>query len=335
MSLFVDIEKTYGNFHLRVKLETKDGILALLGASGSGKSLTLKCIAGIETPDKGRIVLDGVTLFDKEQGVNLPPRKRNVGYLFQHYALFPNMTVAQNIAAGVREKDPDAVGQMLREMDLEQASHLRPHQISGGQAQRTALARILVNKPAVLLLDEPFSALDSHLRLRLRSHLQETLRHFAGPVVLVSHDREEVYGLSRQVSILDQGRTVQTGDREQVFACPETVAAARITGWENVFPVADEKTPWGQSLPGFAAPYGAIRSWDLRPGQGENAWQFDLLHPQEMPRSVRVFLNTPEPLCWETDRPTWEQVKGSKLWLELPREAIRPLKGEAYEEDTR
>ena len=149
MALHVDIEKTLGSFHLKVKFEAGNHVLALLGASGCGKSMTLKCIAGIETPDRGRIVLDGTTLFDSEERVNLPPQRRRVGYLFQQYALFPNMTVAQNIACGVREKkDARAqVEEMIWAMHLEGLEHKKPHQLSGGQQQRAALARILVNAP--------------------------------------------------------------------------------------------------------------------------------------------------------------------------------------------
>ena len=153
MALSVDIEKKLGNFHLKVKFEAENEVLALLGASGCGKSMTLKCIAGIERPDQGRIILDGVTLFDAEKKIDLPPQKRKVGYLFQQYALFPNMTVEQNIACGVRgkERKTQIVAEMLRLMELEGMEKKRPHQLSGGQQQRVALARILVNEPEVLL----------------------------------------------------------------------------------------------------------------------------------------------------------------------------------------
>ena len=180
MSLVVDIHKRLGAFHLDVAFEAGNGITCLLGPSGCGKSYTLKCIAGIERPDSGHISLDGRVLFDSERKIDLPPQKRQVGYLFQNYALFPNMTVAQNIRCGLhREKDKAVREQRLREMlrlmRLEGLEKHRPYQLSGGQAQRVALARILVSEPQLLMLDEPFSALDSHLRDLLKIELRQEL----------------------------------------------------------------------------------------------------------------------------------------------------------------
>ena len=169
MSLEVNIEKKLNGFTLRSEFTAGDTATALLGASGCGKSMTLRCIAGIVKPDMGRIVLDGRVLFDSEQHIDLPPQQRGVGLLFQNYALFPNMTVEQNILCGLKaEKDKAArkarCEEMLRAMRLEELASRRPAELSGGQQQRTALARILVGKPKILMLDEPFSALDSYLR---------------------------------------------------------------------------------------------------------------------------------------------------------------------------
>ena len=171
MALEVNIEKKAGSFLLKTAFACGTEFLGVLGSSGCGKSMTLKCIAGIEKPDKGRIVLDGKVLFDSEKKINLPPQKRHVGYLFQNYALFPNMTVRQNILCGLHfEKDKAKkeaeADRVMRLLQLEELGDLRPSQISGGQAQRAALGRILVNQPDLLMLDEPFSALDYHLRLR-------------------------------------------------------------------------------------------------------------------------------------------------------------------------
>ena len=196
MSLLVNIEKRLGDFVLRTAFETDGGITGLLGASGCGKSMTLKCIAGIETPDRGRIVLDGVALFDAERRINLPPQRRQVGYLFQHYALFPNMTVRGNILCGLHgERDKQKRERALREviglLSLQGLENHRPSQLSGGQAQRTALARILVGSPRLLMLDEPFSALDSHLRDQLQWQLKKLLADFGRDVLLVTHSRDE------------------------------------------------------------------------------------------------------------------------------------------------
>ena len=165
MSISVDIEKNLGAFRLDVHFSAGSEVIALLGASGCGKSMTLKCIAGIEKPDRGRIVVNDVTLFDSEKGVNLTPQQRHTGLLFQNYALFPNMTVLQNIRAGARRerdggKRASITENVIKSFGLTNLVKCYPHQLSGGQQQRVALARILVSDPGVLLLDEPFSALD-------------------------------------------------------------------------------------------------------------------------------------------------------------------------------
>ena len=242
MSLLVDIRKTCGAFTLNVRFETVDNapaVLGLLGASGCGKSLTLKCIAGVETPDEGRIVLDGVTLFDSHKKIDLPPQKRQVGYLFQDYALFPNMTVRQNILCGLcREPDKARREQEVRRalalLQLEGLEHRRPHQLSGGQQQRVALARILVNRPRLLLLDEPFSALDSHLRDKLQMELRGLLADFGHDVLLVTHSRDEAYHLCRRVAVLERGNLLSVKATKELFADPGSVAAATLTGCKNI-----------------------------------------------------------------------------------------------------
>ena len=239
MSLFVDIEKDLGSFHLKVSLETDGGITGLLGASGCGKSMTLRCIAGVETPDRGRIVLDGRTLFDSEQRINLPPQQRGVGYLFQSYALFPTMTVRQNLLAGLhREKDKARKQTLYRQavelLGLAGLEQRRPAELSGGQQQRVALGRILVNRPQVLLLDEPFSALDSHLREQLQLDMLRVLKDFSGDVLLVTHSRDEAYHMCGRLAILDEGQLLRCGATKGVFADPGSRAAARLTGCKNI-----------------------------------------------------------------------------------------------------
>ena len=233
--LSVDIRKQLGDFRLDVQFDADNERLALLGASGCGKSLTLKCIAGILTPDEGKIVLDSVTLFDSSAHINLPPQKRQVGYLFQQYALFPHMTVRQNIGAAILErKERDrAVNSLLQRFHLEAAADKKPYQISGGQQQRTALARILAAEPKAILLDEPLSALDSYLQYQVELELAEILDSFAGSVVWVSHDRGEVFRNCRRVCVIEAGCSQPVATMEELFHHPGTEAAARLSGCKN------------------------------------------------------------------------------------------------------
>ena len=259
MSLQVRIQKQLGNFLLDVDFEAENEVTCLLGASGCGKSMTLKCIAGIEKPDAGHIELDGRVLYDSEKGINLPPQKRLVGYLFQNYALFPNMTVRQNILCGLsREKDRSAKEKrlinMLRLMQLEVLENHKPHQLSGGQQQRVALARILVSDPQVLLLDEPFSALDGHLRDALKIELRDLLRRYGHEVLMVTHDRTEAYNMSSRIAVMHEGRLLTVQPTKALFADPGSVPAAILTGCKNIAAAGklDEHTvvvpEWGVQL---------------------------------------------------------------------------------------
>ncbi len=232
MALSVHMEKKLGSFFLKVDFETAGERMALLGLSGSGKSMSLKCIAGIETPDAGRIVLDGRVLFDSEKHINLPPQKRHVGYLFQNYALFPHMTVLQNLRVGA-SKETDLQEALVR-FRLEGLGHLRPAQLSGGQQQRVALARILLSKPQCLLLDEPFSALDSHLALQMELELARMLEDFGGDILYVSHNCAEVRRLCDRVCVLSEGRSVEHISVSDLLSAPQTVAAARLAGFHNL-----------------------------------------------------------------------------------------------------
>ena len=239
MSLIVDIRKRLGAFTLDAAFTAENGVTCLLGASGCGKSMTLKCIAGIEKPDEGRIELDGRVLFDSGKGIDLPPQQRGVGYLFQNYALFPNMTVRQNILCGLhREKDrnrrEERLREMLRMMQLEGLEKHRPAQLSGGQQQRVALARILVSDPALLLLDEPFSALDGHLRDSLKIELRDLLRAFGQEVVMVTHNRDEAYNMSAAIAVMHRGRILSQKPTKQLFADPGSIPAAILTGCKNI-----------------------------------------------------------------------------------------------------
>ena len=239
MSLDVNIEKDLGGFRLKACFSAERGVVGLLGASGSGKSMTLKCIAGIERPDRGRIVLDGVTLFDSERHIDLPPQKRQVGYLFQNYALYPHMTVQKNILCGLhgvrdRAEREARLAEALRIFRLETIADRKPAEISGGQAQRTAVARILVSRPKLLMLDEPFSALDSHLRLQLQLELKKTLSAYDGAVLMVTHSRDEAYHMCDAIAIAENGTFAPIRATKPLFADPGSFAAARLTGCKNL-----------------------------------------------------------------------------------------------------
>ena len=283
MALTARIKKRYGDFLLDVAFTAGDGErLALLGASGSGKSVTLKCLAGIHRPDEGRIEVDGRVLFDSASGVDLSPQRRHVGYLFQQYALFPNMTVEQNIAVGVRDRAQrrEEVPRLIRLLRLEGQEKKRPGQLSGGQQQRVALGRILASQPDVILLDEPFSALDSHLKWQLELELQDLLAQFPGPVVWVSHDLGEVWRGCPRVCVLDGGRASPVMEMGRLMTDPVTVSAARLSGCRNCVPVRTGPEPgtvrvpaWGGAVLRCAAPWRpeaaalAIRSEHIRPAE--------------------------------------------------------------------
>ncbi len=209
--LEVQIYKKLAEFDLDVSFQVNDNILGLMGASGSGKSMTLKCIAGIETPDQGRIVLNDRVLFDSEKKINVPIQKRNVGYMFQSYALFPNMDVYENISVGLRArkvKDVDiVVRKVMKQFQISELTSRYPKQLSGGQRQRVALARLMAYEPDVLLLDEPFSALDEDLKEDLLRELKSELQ-ISKPVIFVSHNKEEVNELCDFKYKIKQGEIV-------------------------------------------------------------------------------------------------------------------------------
>ncbi|MEE1312331.1 MAG: ATP-binding cassette domain-containing protein [Lachnospiraceae bacterium] len=239
MALTVDIEKKIGQFHLKSEFQVKPHeVFGLLGESGCGKTMTLKCIAGIETPDRGRILLNGRTLFDSEKKMNLSPQKRRIGYLFQDYALFPNMTVLENIALVL--KDKKQAFEYLEKFYLKGLEHHYPSMLSGGQKQRCAIARMMASKPEMLLFDEPFSAVDQGLKWNLELQIMEILDGTDIPAIFVSHNREEIYHLCHKVGIMQQGSMVEAGKKEEVFHMPKTAAAAKIVGCENIFFIRGE-----------------------------------------------------------------------------------------------
>ena len=345
MSLFVDIEKNLGGFRLSMKLQAEEEVLALLGASGCGKSMTLKCIAGIERPDRGRIEVDGVTFFDSEKGIDLSPQERRTGFLFQNYALFPNMTVWQNVLCGAaREKNKpqrrERAEEILESFGLTELKGRYPSQLSGGQQQRTALARILTSEPRILLLDEPFSALDSHLRFRLEREVRAVIRRFGKTVVLVSHDRDEVFRMADRAAILKDGQVEAIGPKKDVFAAPGTVQGAMLTGCKNISPLEKiterrvRALDWGVELT-LAQDVGdarfvGIRMHDVAFGPGENACSCTLAEEIENPFSCVAMLlpaGAASPIGWETDKDTWRALGAETLTVHLPPDKLLLLRG--------
>ena len=278
MSLEVDIRKAWPGFSLDVRFKADREIIGLLGASGSGKSMTLKCIAGIVRPDEGVIILDGVPLFDSDKRINIPPQRRKTGYMFQNAALFPNMTAQQNVQCVIKNTPEKAVKlKRLREIfsmiGLEGYEGRYPSQLSGGQQQRVALARILMSEPSVLMLDEPFSALDSYLRWQLEQELSGILAGFSGTSLFVSHNRDEVYRLCSRVAVISQGEVVADGDKWDLFSNPKTYDACLLTGCKNISgAAADGRTvragDWALTLdcggkPTDSVKYVGIRAHDI------------------------------------------------------------------------
>ena len=349
MSLYVDIEKRLGGFHLRVKVETDGEVLALLGASGCGKSMTLKCIAGVETPDRGKIVLNGRTLFDSEKKINLPPQKRRVGYLFQQYALFPNMTAAQNITCALRHlphgEKSARLAELVKTFRLEGLEHLRPAQLSGGQQQRVALARIFASRPEALLLDEPFSALDSYLRWQLELSLMDTLQSYAGDVLFVSHSRDEVYRLCQSVCVLSGGLAEAKMPVRDLMDAPATRAAALLSGCKNVSRArrageyAVECLDWGVTLRtaqqvGEDVTFAGYRAhfFDLVDGPGENVIECRAQRVIDNIFSVIIMLqpaNGTALLRYELPQDVWQaQNAAATVYLRARPECVLLLTGE-------
>ena len=235
--LFVDIQKNYGDFSLDINLEVHNKPLGLLGVSGSGKSMTLRCIAGLEVPDRGLISINNQIWFDARHKINIPSSQRRVGFVFQDYALFPHLTVRQNITFGVQNlpliEQIERVDFQLQQMQLQGWEDYYPVQLSGGQQQRVALARALVMNPEILLLDEPFSALDTQLRSKMEKNLIEALAIYDGMTVMVSHNLEELYRICHDLLVISDGQVLASGHKQKIFHSPTTYEIARLTGCKN------------------------------------------------------------------------------------------------------
>jgi len=308
VGLSVTLEKQLANFKLDTAFIAQQETLGILGGSGSGKSMTLRCIAGVETPTKGRIVLNGRTLFDTDQRINLPSHKRNVSLVFQNYALFPHMTVAQNIAFGLQRLPKtlrrQRVSQQLALVQLQTMGDRYPHQLSGGQQQRVALARALATEPEVLLLDEPFSALDTHLRSQMERQLLETLSTYCGMTLFVTHNLEEAYRICETLMVMSGGKAIAYDAKHQIFEHPKTVRVAQLTGCKNFSRAVVHgastvvATDWGITLDVLEAIPDRLTDIGIRAHQisittdahGDNTYPCWLTTTSETPHRMTLFL---------------------------------------------
>lgn len=235
----VAITKTINDFQLNVEFEAGSGITGIIGPSGCGKSVTLQCIAGLQTPDNGEIILNNRPLYQADKRINVKSKDRNIGYVFQNYALFPHLTVEKNIEYGLKGKTKtekkQKVANMIQKVQLAGYEHHYPSQLSGGQQQRVALARTLVTEPSLLLLDEPFSALDHHVKHILEQELLNIIKeNYSGIVILVTHNMEEAYRLCDHLILYNDGHIIQSGAKDEVFKKPMNVSAAKVIGCQNI-----------------------------------------------------------------------------------------------------
>ena len=315
--LKVNIQKELKEFDLDVDFELKSKHLGILGPSGCGKSMTLKSIAGIVNPDSGVISLatdNETTYFDSEKKINLKPQKRNVGYLFQNYALFPNMTVEENIGTGVEKENREkTVPEMIRRFHLEGLEKRYPRQLSGGQQQRVALARIMAYGPDVILLDEPFSAMDTFLKEQLRLELLNSLKDFNGFTIMVTHDRDEAFQFCDELIVLDQGKIIAQGDTYDIFENPKKVQVARLTGCKNIskIEIIDDyhvkSIDWGLNLevsekisPNVS--HIGIRAHDFKNAQKDELNAFDTENSTKIEMPFEWEITLANGLWWKRDK---------------------------------
>lgn len=233
----ISVKKRLGNFTLNAQFQHNNGILGVLGASGCGKSMLLKCIAGVEKPDSGHISWNQKVFYDSKKKINVKSQRRKVGFLFQNYALFPKMSVIENMEIAMKcSKDSrnEKIKKQIELFHLQGLEERFPSQLSGGQQQRVALARMFLYEPEMILLDEPFSALDYYLKEKLEQELKEVLTSYQGQVIIVSHNREELYYLCNELAVMQEGKIILKGQTKSIFSKPLKVQAARLTGCKNI-----------------------------------------------------------------------------------------------------
>jgi len=354
MSLYVEIEKELPSFKLKVKIIQSKGILGFLGESGSGKSMTLKCIAGLEKPTRGKIILNDRVLFDSDKNINIPTRDRNVGFLFQNYALFPHMTVSQNIELGLKNLDKAEKRKIssyyLGIVGLKGMEERFPWQLSGGQQQRVALSRVLATSPEILLLDEPFSALDHHLRSNMEKELLNLIKDYSGDILFVTHDIEEAYRVCDDIIVYDSGKGVNKRDKRSLFDRPQSYSEAKITGCKNISKA--KKTgdctvfalDWGIELTVPEIIYKDIEYIGIREHDivvrdfftdSENIFSFNLVYTVENPFTFKLYFNKSKEnkksielydnnsnVQVDIDKGNFKYEKNGTVYLEFPEDKL-------------
>jgi molybdate transport system ATP-binding protein len=345
-------------FHLDIEFEAAPGVTVLYGPSGSGKTLTLDCIAGFVAPDSGRIMLGNRILFDAESGVNLRPQQRSCGYVFQNYALFPHMTLRENLAFAAhglpRLERHRRIAEQLERFKLTSMAGRYPHELSGGQKQRGSIARALIANPRIVLLDEPGRGLDAALRIDLYTLIQELKDGLRVPVLLVTHDLEECVALAERVLIYDAGRIVHRGSPTDLLRNPGTAGVAQLLGGFTIYNaevIALDpgqqtsrlrllgKDGVGEEIQGshlrgcFKGDRVALctrpEELILRTQPGENRIRGDLRKTIERPQSIRADFGNE--LIVDVPREVWRSLadtgQQTGWWIEIPAQSLRQISG--------
>jgi molybdate transport system ATP-binding protein len=335
--LSIDVARRVGDFHLNARLETGQGIAVVVGPSGAGKSLTLRLVAGIEKPDDGRITLGGDTLVDTARDIWVRPQDRRVGMVFQDSLLLPHRTVLDNVALAVRDRPKrhrraEAMG-WLEEVAGEEWADRHPHQLSGGQAQRVALARALAGEPQILVLDEPFNALDPLVRHRLRLLVIDLARRRQVPVLFVTHDATEAFLLADEIHVIEAGAVTQSGTPSQIRLRPRSGYAAELAGSNLVRGLArDGRVDAGSHVlriadHGVSGPVlasiraSAIGIHNTEPhGSSRNIWKTDIRLIEHLGERVRLGLGDPLPLTAEITEEAATALdldQGARVWISI------------------
>jgi len=342
-------------FSLEVEFEATAGVTVLFGPSGSGKTLTLDLIAGFVRPDEGRILLEDQILFDAAAGVHVAPRARNCGYVFQNYALFPHMTLRQNLEFAA-ERRPRLerhrrVNEMIEKFRLAEAAGRRPHELSGGQKQRCSIARALIGAPKLLLLDEPAQGLDAPLRAEFYEVLRQVRAEFKTPVLLVTHDLDECFDLGDDMLVMREGRVVQSGAPRKILDQPSSVEVARLLGVFNLLPGEVRALDPGRNTSrvrvgefDLEGPYfpgkllGDRVTVCVRPEQLTAAARNGRPSANQIPAVLERAVEKPQwmhlefaggaagNIAVDLPRPEYERLRDSKEWVvEFPRTSMRVL----------